>query len=178
MLPYRRSALDEPKVEGADNSNDGNSARRAFSEAGQFAARTELPDPEESEQARRLQEIVIHSIIHHECGHAHPTVACMENGRCSKGFPKPFSQQTEWRDDRLYPAYRRRAATDGGQEVMHRGRVITNQWVVPYSPFLSLKYACHINVELCCSVKSVKYLFKYVYKRHDHQMVRTDDPHL
>ena len=114
-------------------------------------------------------------MIHHECGHAHPTAACMENGRCSKGFPKPFSQQTEWRDDRLYPAYRRRAATDGGQEVIHRGRLITNQWVVPYSPFLSLKYACHINVELCCSVESVKYLFKYVYKGHDRQMVRTAD---
>ena len=135
----------------------------------------ELPDPEQSEQARRLHEIVVNSMVHHECGHAHPTAACMENGRCSKGFPKPFSEQTEWRDDRLYPAYRRRAAADGGQEVMHRGRLITSQWVVPYSPFLSLKYACHINVELCCSVESVKYLFKYIYKGHDRQMVRTDE---
>lgn len=134
----------------------------------------EIPDPGESEQARRLHEIVINTMIHHECGRAHPNAACMEQGRCSKGFPKPFAEETEWRDDRLYPAYRRRSAADGGQEVMHRGRLITNQWVVPYSPFLSLRYACHINVELCCSVESVKYLFKYIYKGHDRQMVRTD----
>ena len=99
----------------------------------------------------------------------------MQNGRCSKGFPKPFCSETQWREERLYPEYRRRAAEDGGQEVVHRGRRITSQWVVPYSPFLSLRYNCHINVELCCSVESVKYLFKYIYKGHDRQMVRTDD---
>ena len=29
-------------------------------------------------------------------------------------------------------------------------------------------------VPCCCSVESVKYLFKYIYKGHDRQMVRTD----
>ena len=29
------------------------------------------------------------------------------------------------------------------------------------------KYQSHINLEACMSVKSVKYLFKYVYKGHD-----------
>ena len=28
-------------------------------------------------------------------------------------------------------------------------------------------FNCHINVEACSSIKSVKYLFKYVYKGHD-----------
>ena len=33
---------------------------------------------------------------------------------------------------------------------------------------LSLKkYKSHINIEACASVKSVKYLFKYVYKGHN-----------
>jgi len=38
---------------------------------------------------------------------------------------------------------------------------------VPYCPYLLLKYNAHINVESCASVKSVKYLYKYVYKGHD-----------
>ena len=42
-----------------------------------------------------------------------------------------------------------------------------NRWVVPYNPYLTLKYNCHINVEHCASIKSVKYIYKYVYKGHD-----------
>ena len=48
-----------------------------------------------------------------------------------------------------------------------RNKTIDNSWIVPYNPYFSLKYNCHINVESCASVKSVKYLFKYVYKGHD-----------
>ncbi len=44
---------------------------------------------------------------------------------------------------------------------------MSNKWVVPYSPFLALKYNAHINVELCSTVQSVKYLYKYIYKGHD-----------
>ena len=44
---------------------------------------------------------------------------------------------------------------------------LDNRWVVPYNAWLSLKYNCHINVELTVSVAAVKYLYKYVYKGHD-----------
>ena len=43
---------------------------------------------------------------------------------------------------------------------MYKGRVLDNRWVVPYSPYLLLKYGSHINVEVCVSVESVKYLYK------------------
>ena len=39
--------------------------------------------------------------------------------------------------------------------------------MVPYNPFLLLKYNAHINIELCSTVKSVKYLYKYIYKGYD-----------
>jgi hypothetical protein len=40
--------------------------------------------------------------------------------------------------------------------------------VVPYNPYLSLFFNCHINVEVCTSIAAVKYFYKYVYKGHDH----------
>jgi hypothetical protein len=42
-----------------------------------------------------------------------------------------------------------------------------NRWVVPYNPYLCLKYNAHINVEICSSVQSVKYIYKYDFKGHD-----------
>ncbi len=39
--------------------------------------------------------------------------------------------------------------------------------MVPYNPYLSLLFNCHINVEVCTSVVAVKYLYKYVYKGHN-----------
>jgi hypothetical protein len=47
------------------------------------------------------------------------------------------------------------------------GFTFDNRWVVPYNPYLSLFFNCHINVEVCTSVAAVKYLYKYVYKGHD-----------
>lgn len=53
-------------------------------------------------------------------------------------------------------------------------RVLTNQWVVPYSPYLCLRYGCHINVEACISSKSTKYIYKYVTKGGDRAMARAE----
>ena len=39
-----------------------------------------------------------------------------------------------------------------------------NRWVVPYNPYLTRRYKCHINVEVCSSIKVIKYLYKYIYK--------------
>ena len=45
---------------------------------------------------------------------------------------------------------------------------IDNRWVVQYNPYLLLKFNCHINVEICSSIKCVKYLYKYLFKGADH----------
>ena len=54
---------------------------------------------------------------------------------------------------------------------------MTNQWVVPYSPYLLTRYNCHINVEVFSGVKAIKYLYKYIYKGHDRcaVYVQSDD---
>ncbi|POM77405.1 Helitron helicase-like protein [Phytophthora palmivora] len=72
-----------------------------------------------------------------------------------------------------YPVYRRRRRAPGrllcGRKEWDNKTV--NQWVVPYNPFLSQKYNCHINVEVCATSKAVKYIYKYVYKGADMTMV-------
>ena len=90
----------------------------------------------------------------------------MDNGKCTNNFPKAFQKQTAVDSDNNYPTYRRRAPEDGGRHIVCQktSRLIHNRWVVPYCPFLSLRFNCHINVELCTSPKAAKYLYKYVTK--------------
>jgi hypothetical protein len=38
---------------------------------------------------------------------------------------------------------------------------------VSYNPYLLAKFDCHMNVEICSTIKAVKYLYKYIYKGHD-----------
>jgi hypothetical protein len=49
--------------------------------------------------------------------------------------------------------------------------MLDNRWVVPYNLYLIRTFNCHINVEACNSIKSMKYLFKYIYKGHDRAFV-------
>ena len=56
--------------------------------------------------------------------------------------------------------YRRR----GQQRAELRRHTVNDSWVVPYNPHLLMKFNCHMNVEVCITVKSVKYIFKYIHK--------------
>nr|GEU74390.1 hypothetical protein [Tanacetum cinerariifolium] len=72
--------------------------------------------------------------------------------------------------DDSYPLYRRR---DNSFEVNVRSSILDNRWVVLYNPILLMMFNCHINVEVCSSIKSVKYVFKYA-KGHDKQVVNVE----
>jgi len=68
-------------------------------------------------------------------------------------------------DEDAYPYYRRR--NNGKSFERPGGYSVDNRYIVPYCPILSIIFNCHINVEVVSSIKSVKYLYKYIYKGHD-----------
>ncbi|XP_031779863.1 uncharacterized protein LOC107982020 [Nasonia vitripennis] len=115
----------------------------------------EIPDA----QKLTLQEIVLKNMIHGPCGNW-----CKVEGKCSKKFPKRFVDETNM-DENGYPNYRRR--NTGITYELNNGNVVNNTWVVPYCPTLLEMFNCHINVEVVTSIRSVKYLYKYIYKGHD-----------
>jgi hypothetical protein len=67
-----------------------------------------------------------------------------------------------------YPIYQRK---NMGHIVLVHGIELDNRWMVPHNVYLSTKYDAHINVEVYNNILAVKYLFKYVYKRHDRATV-------
>jgi len=115
-----------------------------------------------------LYKMVTKHMMHGPCGVLNPFCPCTK-GRtsCKNRYPRAFCESTSQGKD-SYPVYRQR--NDGRKEIV-RGHELDNGWVVPYNPYLLCTFNCHINVEACGSIKSVKYLFKYIYKGHDRASV-------
>ncbi len=127
----------------------------------------ELPDPTNDPT---LFNIVTSNMLHGPCGRDNPNCPCMENGVCQKQFPKQFTENTLQETD-SFPQYRRRNSHTYQKNPHENSFKYNNSWVVPYNPYLLKKYNAHINVELCASIVSVKYLYKYIYKGHDKTLV-------
>ena len=136
------------------------------------------PNSEARRQAAQLEAIVIKNMVHGPCGKINPSSPCMQDGKCSKGYPKPFCEKTIVRSEKSYPQYQRSDPGHGGRTIVIKVKsedvVIDNRWIVPYSPFLSLRDNGHINIELCISPTAAKYLFKYITKGEDRAMVRAE----
>ena len=137
----------------------------------------EIPDPN---KYPRLNELVIKHMIHNH------TAMCTkwDSGFCKVRFPKKYTNHTTTNND-AYPKYKRRSPKEGGQEIQRiirnkknnntRSKIINNGYVVPYNAGLLLRYNCHLNVEVCSTVKAVKYIYKYVYKGSDRAIFEIQD---
>uniref|UniRef100_A0ABD2WQX7 ATP-dependent DNA helicase n=1 Tax=Trichogramma kaykai TaxID=54128 RepID=A0ABD2WQX7_9HYME len=118
---------------------------------------------------KHLQKLVIKYMLHGP--HTPKTPCYVENQeKCKKKFPKNFQYETQFQKNG-YPLYRRRK--DESQIFYYKNAnsnikiPVNNSMVVPYNPFLLKKYKCHINVEYCASIQSIKYIFDYLYKGSD-----------
>ena len=89
----------------------------------------------------------------------------MVKGKCSKHYPKDFCPETCLGQDG-YAEYAR--PNNGRTYTNSQGHTCDNRDVIPYNPYLSARYNCHINVKICASIKAIKYIHKYIYKGHDH----------
>ena len=133
----------------------------------------EIPNPTVDPE---LHQIVMSNMVHGPCGSINPQSPCMQDGLCSKKYPKHFMSESQLGSD-SYPLYKRSSPDDGGQVSTISMRVggirieqqVDNRWIVPYNKLL-WSMNCHCNVELCMSIKAIKYVLKYVYKGCDQAM--------
>ncbi|XP_038063179.1 uncharacterized protein LOC119733887 [Patiria miniata] len=127
-----------------------------------------------------LHRIVTSHMIHGPCGEWNNASPCMADQKCTKHYPKVLREKTSFSED-SYSLYRRRAETAPGTPIMKtiRGGVnvsVNNAWVVPYNPYILLRYNTHINLEIVCAITSVKYLYQFLEKGPDQCLVRLDVP--
>ncbi|XP_042942780.1 uncharacterized protein LOC122276962 [Carya illinoinensis] len=120
----------------------------------------ELPDKDNN---LHLYTAVVKHMMDGPCGVLNPTNVCMKNSCCKNNYPKQFVSNTVVGND-CFPIYKR---CNNGRTAKIRGHDLDNRWVVPYNPYLLAMFDCHINVEICSTIKAVKYLYKYIYKGHD-----------
>ncbi|XP_065172445.1 uncharacterized protein [Atheta coriaria] len=117
-----------------------------------------------------LHDIVTKNMIYGPCVTLNPNSLCMVDGKCLKRYPRTLISETITGNDG-YPLYRRRSTADNGRSTIvklnQQDIEVDNRWIVPYSPILSKTFKAHINVESCHSVKSIKYICKYVTKGSD-----------
>ncbi|GJW95984.1 DNA helicase [Tanacetum coccineum] len=121
---------------------------------------TKIP---ESVQDPKGYKLVTELMMYGPCGAASSSAACMQEGSCSKQFPKTYNDRMFF-DSNGHTHYRRR---DTWVHVMKGKSKLDNCDVVPYNRALCLAFEAHINVEYCGWSMLIKYLFKYILKGPD-----------
>ena len=132
----------------------------------------EIPDADVNPD---LHELVARHMLHPRCD-VDTRCGCRRDAQgalcqCVRHFPKQMSRETVIVQDG-YPIYRRRGRF---QVTIKDGVIVSDNWVVPHSPYLLQRYRCHVNVEVCAHFRCFKYVYKYTFKPPDHTAVCVDE---
>lgn len=138
---------------------------------------TNLPDKRIA--GGKLREKVIKYMVHQKCGHFNTNAPCMTTDKrtsqkyCFKHYPQPFRDTFTTNSTTGRAEYRR---MDNGDTATIKQRnsnnefvetQIDNRYIVPYNPYLLMKYDCHICVDLVTANAVIAYIYKYCYKGSD-----------
>ena len=99
-------------------------------------------------------------MIHGPCDNVVSYAPCMDGSKCTKHYPKTFSNETIIEENEFVKNRHR----ENGSSITIHGTNIDTRWIVPYNHDLCVKYNAHINVEHCVQKKVIKYLHKYMHK--------------
>ena len=138
----------------------------------------EIPDPDSDDPVQQtLHELVKKYMVHGPCDLTSP---CHQNDKktCDKKYPKRICNETILSENGFIE-HRRADKDHGGHEfekkVKGHTKTLDNRWIVPYNPYLLLKFQAHINVEIVVSINGVKYVYKYTTKGPDRITVQVSN---
>ena len=110
----------------------------------------------------------------HKCGKW-----CKQDGKCMDNFPFYFLDNTFIAED-TYPKYCQILPASKGNTCDkyydHKLTTVTIHNVVNYSPYLIMKYQCHTHMQICNSIKTVKYVCVYILKGEHLMVVKGNVP--
>ena len=131
----------------------------------------EIPDKDESPNDWKN---VVSFMLHKPCGSENPDAPCCQKkkGQCDHNFPQEYCAVSSFSEPDGSPMYRRRTPSEGGGRSSVRLRLkkrwvdyeYTSKDVVPHNLWLLKCFGCHINVEICSSIKVIKYLLWHPVK--------------
>jgi len=114
-------------------------------------------------------------MMHNPCSLNNINCSCMEDGECSKQYAMQTRDTTEMDGSGhvlcCCQNYSRYIEKRTRSQIVY----LDNQWVVRYNPYLVGRFNSYINVEVCSSIKIVKYLHKYMFKDPNCGIVETEE---
>lgn len=118
----------------------------------------------------KLHELVKKFMIHTPCTynlHKKTQKNCIDEvtKKCVKYFPYDFSDYTKVNEKGvIYYKRRNKYKIEPDVATEDSVGVIDSRWVVPYNPYLLLRFNAHINVIIPNTENCIKYLYQYVLK--------------
>ena len=117
---------------------------------------------------------IVSFMLHRPCGSVNTDAPCCQKKMANviTTFLQQYCAVSSFSEPGSSPIYRRRTPSEGGGSGLVRLRLnqrwvdygYTSEDVVPHNVWLLKSFGCHINIEICSSLKVIKCLLWYLFK--------------